>query len=190
VSIQNTAAGDAVSGHLSWGLLVDRDQVLVPGPFGWLRDTTISFEVLLASSRANGDFLVERIKTVGVDLTGLETQLDDGIAALQLDHGSEHGPTRLQNVSGKEMAALIADGHSVWEALEKLGAVPAGILARSVPKVLEPVKSWEAIVRERLVKDGVHPVQLPQGIPNWLCCAFSIACGNEACRTQCNGPWW
>ena len=32
VSIQRIAAGDAVMRHLSWGVLVDDDAVIVPGP--------------------------------------------------------------------------------------------------------------------------------------------------------------
>jgi hypothetical protein len=64
VSIQRSAVANAVEGHLASGVLVDRDRVVVPGPLGWLDDSAVRLEVLLASELRDGTGVVERI---GID---------------------------------------------------------------------------------------------------------------------------
>src|SRR4051794_36275965 len=93
VSIQRDGAGTAVDRHLSWGVLVDADAVLVPGPLDWLRESKITFEVLLASARRAGPGVVERIRPRRAEVAGVETAPDLGAGLIWLDRPSRHRPS-------------------------------------------------------------------------------------------------
>lgn len=184
VSIQQDVEGDAVARHLCWGVLVDDDVVVVPGPLGWLRDTSVVLEVLLASARRSGPGVVERIRLRHAEISGLRSVADDAAAILRLASPSRHRPFP-SRCDRDELAARLTENPNVWTALEDVGAVPKGVPDLPVSAVLGPVARWERQRREQLVRDGLvaKPVDVAS---SWCCAAFPICCRH----IQCVGPWW
>jgi hypothetical protein len=182
VSIQRDGAGDAVDRHLSWGMLVDADAVIVPAPLDWLRDPDVTFQVLIASARRTGPGLVERIQVRSATTIGLAAQPDGAAAMLRLAQPSAHRPFAEGFDSAAIEAALGADP-DVWTALEITGVLPADVRTFPVSEVLGPVSIWERDRRENLVRDRIDT---PGGVIGILCC-WIIRCNR--CET-CAGPWW
>jgi hypothetical protein len=183
VSIQRLTAGDLVTGHLAWGVLIDSDLVVVPGPLDWLLDPTVQFDVLLASGRRNGPGVVERLKADQAEVVGLQANPDGAAAVLRLASPSIHKPSRGGAFDAQELGARLAAASSVWEALESVGEVPTGLLDLPVDRVLGPVNEWELIRRRDLVGINLSPTFDEAGI-KWCCIFRRCPCD------LCAGPWW
>jgi hypothetical protein len=183
VSIQRLTAADTITGHLAWGVLMDSDLVLTPGPLDWLRDPTVQFEVLLASARRNGPGVVERIKAEQAEVFGLQANPDGAVAVLRLAQPSQHKPFRGAAYDAREFGERLAGAPSVWEALETVGDVPGGLLDLPVDRVLGPVNEWELIRRRDLVRINLSPTPDEVGI-KWCCIFRRCPCD------LCQGRWW
>jgi hypothetical protein len=184
VTIQRRSAADLIEGHLSWGVLIDRDRVLVPAPLDWLQDPDIDFEVLLASARQGGRGLVERIAVTRADVRGVKDGEEQAFAILTLAYESRHTAVRGTAYDPETLTSRLADSPDVWTALEEVGEVPPGVRDYPVAQVLEPVMRWEAIKRREIVRYRLEPSPDDASL-NW-CCLFHIC---TRCH-ECPGHWW
>ncbi|WP_189864089.1 hypothetical protein [Streptomyces poonensis] len=172
---------DAVTGHVAWGVLTERDVVAVPGPLDWLRDEGTRIEVLLASAPRNGNEagFVERIKIADAAVLGLDASPEGAAAFLRLTHDSLHRPVA-DNFQQRRFEELLAADPDVWRALEGAGAVPPGIRDLPRTRVLGPVRNWELTRRRGFVRDdaGRTVDEVSIRICDWF----------PTCA--CLGPWW
>jgi hypothetical protein len=134
VSIQLVGMDSAPwEGHVTAGLLANRNTVLAPHPPEEILDAAVAYEVLVIPTPLTVDQPVERIRIAAVDANRL---LDNGqltSVTLELAYPSRYLPSigafdacRL----GEEMA-----GHGdLWTALENVGAIEPGL--RVEPKDL------------------------------------------------------
>jgi hypothetical protein len=180
VSIQRAAAPNALEGHLGWGVLVDPEVVLVPGPLPWLEDTTIRLEVLLASAQWDGLGFVERIGPRSVEVAAINGSPEGAVGLIELAHRSHHKHFE-STVRVERLFEQFAVQTDVWTALETIDAVPRGIRERPVTAVLGVVVEWETTRRERLVtaRHWIDP-----GAPRWPFCPKWI----PGCMP--GGPQW
>lgn len=152
VSIQRVGAADAVDGHLSWGVLVEPDLVVAPGPLDWVRDDAVSWEVLLASANSgNRPGFVERIRLERVEVLGFDAHPEGAAAALRLTQPSRHRPVGAA-FDSEAFRDGLAGSPDVWAALEGCRAVPPGIRDRVPAQILPVVDAWEDTLRRRLVR--------------------------------------
>jgi hypothetical protein len=168
---------------LSWGVLVDIDAVLVPGPLDWLHDPEITFEVLVASARREGPGIVERIRVASAQTLGLTERPDGAVAMLRLAHESAHRPYAESFDEAAIEAALTGDP-DVWAALEGTGVLPRDVRTLPVDDVLGPVATWERQIREGLTRD--RSADDPSHAVGLLCC-WIFRCNR--CGT-CPDQWW
>lgn len=93
VSVQRADAPDLVTGHRTWGVLVDRDKVMTPGPGRWLSDPRVRHEILVVSRTRDEDFfLVERLGIRIAEIAGDPPGSPGSIVAMVLDRESRHRP--------------------------------------------------------------------------------------------------
>jgi hypothetical protein len=182
VSIQRSAVANAVEGHLASGVLVDRDRVVVPGPLGWLDDSAVRLEVLLASELRDGTGVVERIGIDQVDVIGVQDRPDEAIAVLDLLHPAQHRPAHSAAFEAQVLTDLVAGGSAVWPALRELHIVPDVLQDRPLHEALEAVVAWEGTLRLNLVRS--REFVTPDMIGINICCLW--AC--QDCHP--GGPWW
>jgi len=183
VSIQRVAAADAVDGHLSWAVLLDRDRVAVPGPLHWLHDPAQRFEALLVSRRVSGRGVIERVAVQRADLIGVREHPGSAMAVLQLARAADHRSRYAGRFDPEVMHARLAEGADAWTVLEELGAVPSDVRTRPVAAALGPVVTWEQALRRELVRDRMWAIGDPHSN---LCCW--LGCG--PCDPCPPDPWW
>lgn len=182
VSIQRSAAANAVDGHLASGALIDRDRVVVPGPLGWLDDPALRVEVLVASALQDDTGVVERIGIDQVDVIGVQDRPDEAIAVLDLLHPAQHRATYSAAFEAQALTDLVVGGRAVWPALRELRIVPDVLQGRPLREALQAVVVWEGTLRLNLVRSREFVTPDTFGIN--VCCLW-------ACFECHPGqPWW
>jgi len=166
------------------------DTVLVPGPASWMTDASVTFEVLLASARANLsgstglNGVVERIPVDAAVVHSLRDHPDVTLVVLTLTHASKHQPHRGALIQSDQVSEEIDAGQNAWSVLEQLGIIPDGIRTRPVARVLGPVAEWEQRKREHLVK--YRQTASVRSIVSKCCCKPNAPCHCPNCPL----PWW
>ena len=122
VSIQDSRAGNAVRGHLGWGVLATSDRVLVPVALDWANRVS-DLEVLLASVGPRGVGLVERVKIAKIDVVGLKQPAGNHVAVVRLSHRSIHPPV-VRRLSRSRLQDHLDSGGDMASALSALGVIP------------------------------------------------------------------
>jgi hypothetical protein len=182
VSIQRDGHGSALDRHLSWGVLVDTDAVLVPGPVDWLSDPDVTFEVLLASGGRAGPRHVERIRPTRARIVGVEDPGAVPGAVIWMERPAKDRPAVLDFDTALVTAALSREP-DLWTALESAGVVDRRVRTMPLDTALTPVVAYERRVREAMVRTNLQP---PGSTAGFLCCWF-MRC--LYCDT-CGDPWW
>jgi hypothetical protein len=163
VSVQTASTLDAVTGHLSWGVLWDRDVVLVPGPLGWLDQPRL--EVLIARMVDDESADIVRISPRAVGLIGLTNHAEGAAGMVHLPGPIFDAPRRA--VDPDRLNADIEALQDVWSALEAQHAVPPDLRSRPAAD-LAVVARWEVQQRADLVRDLRQP-RFPPKWPHLTC---------------------
>ncbi|TCC51509.1 hypothetical protein E0H73_41060 [Kribbella pittospori] len=152
MSIQRREAGSLAEGHLAWGVLAAPDMIIVHGPLGWLHDTGVVFDVLLAGAEPVGPGTVERIEAKQADIVGLggDAEGAGAIAVITLSHRSRYQP-QVASTAPSELRSALEQESNIWNALERLEAVPSGVRDRSPSDVFGPIEEWEINRRHGLI---------------------------------------
>src|SRR5262245_51862562 len=126
VSVQITGMDSAPwEGHLTTGLLADRNTVLAPHPPEAILDGTVVYEALIIPTPLTVDQPVERIRIAAMDASRL---LDSGqltSVALKLAYPSRYLPS-IAAFDACRLAEEMANHGDLWTGLENVGAIEPG----------------------------------------------------------------
>ncbi|TQS41978.1 hypothetical protein [Cryptosporangium phraense] len=178
VSIQRAHVADPIDGHVTFGVLLSPDTVAVPGPTGWLDDST-PFEVLLAAAGSSGPGTVERLRIRTAVVIGLDNAPGTEVAVLTLTHPSLLTPSDRWTDLTRIETALGVDP-DLWTALEAADAVPEGVRTLPVAGVLGPVRDREIDTRATWPVFELRDTAAGVG---GIWCRISPKC-------ECRGLWW
>jgi len=183
VSVQRADAPDLVTGHRAWGVLVDRDKVMTPGPGDWLTDARVRHEILVFSlKRDEKFFLVERLGIQTAEIAGDPPGSPGSVVALLLDRDSRHRPFSPASAAGAAgsagtagSTATLSIGTPAVGARGSSGdaeddADPSGARSRgftSAGPAAGAEDLWGGLVERGLLPDGI-PDHDPQEVLGWV----------------------